>query len=65
VRFTERLSLFVPSVRIILRLTLNQYLINAAFIRWDEKAGLRGMRYAPNVRRAQGTPTPLAFAFLA
>src|SRR5437667_6281292 len=23
--------------------------------RWDEKAGLRGMRYAPNVRRAQGT----------
>ena len=20
--------------------------------RWDEKAGLRGMRYAPNVRRA-------------
>jgi hypothetical protein len=24
-------------------------------IRWDEKAGLRGMRYAPNVRRAQGT----------
>ena len=22
--------------------------------RWDEKAGLRGMRYAPNVRRAQG-----------
>src|SRR5713226_6960667 len=26
-----------------------------AFIRWDEKAGLRGMRYAPNVRRAQGT----------
>jgi hypothetical protein len=26
----------------------------AIFIRWDEKAGLRGMRYAPNVRRAQG-----------
>src|ERR1700719_1745029 len=25
------------------------------FHRWDEKAGLRGMRYAPNVRRAQGT----------
>jgi hypothetical protein len=24
-------------------------------IRWDEKAGLRGMRYAPNVRRARGT----------
>jgi len=22
--------------------------------RWDEKAGLRGMRYAPNVRRARG-----------
>src|SRR6266852_3717719 len=27
----------------------------ARFIRWDEKAGLRGMRYAPNVRRARGT----------
>src|SRR5438132_7246089 len=26
-----------------------------ALIRWDERAGLRGMRYAPNVRRAQGT----------
>jgi hypothetical protein len=25
-----------------------------AFIRWDEKAGLRGMRYAPKVRRARG-----------
>jgi len=25
------------------------------FTRWDEKAGLRGMRYAPNVRRARGT----------
>jgi len=25
------------------------------FLRWDEKAGLHGMRYAPNVRRAQGT----------
>src|SRR6266478_3822984 len=24
-------------------------------IRWDEKARLRGMRYAPGVRRAQGT----------
>jgi hypothetical protein len=24
------------------------------FTRWDEKAGLRGMRYAPNVRRARG-----------
>src|ERR1017187_6193876 len=24
-------------------------------IRWDEKAGLHGMRYAPNVRRARGT----------
>ncbi len=24
-------------------------------IRWDEKAGLHGMRYAPNNRRAQGT----------
>jgi hypothetical protein len=23
--------------------------------RWDEKAGLRGMRYAPDVRRARGT----------
>ena len=22
--------------------------------RWDEKAGLRGMRFAPNVRRARG-----------
>ena len=29
--------------------------ISAALTRWDEKAGLRGMRYAPNVRRAQGT----------
>src|SRR6202162_3912298 len=27
----------------------------APFLRWDEKAGLRGMRYAPKVRRAQGT----------
>jgi hypothetical protein len=27
----------------------------ARLLRWDEKAGLRGMRYAPNVRRAQGT----------
>src|SRR6202140_1493025 len=26
-----------------------------AFIRWDEKAGLRGMRYAPKDRRARGT----------
>src|SRR6266566_6286605 len=26
-----------------------------AVTRWDERAGLRGMRYAPNVRRAQGT----------
>ena len=26
-----------------------------AVTRWDEKAGLRGMRYAPNVRRARGT----------
>src|SRR5216684_2949397 len=25
-----------------------------AFIRWDEKAGLHGMRYAPNDRRARG-----------
>src|ERR1700680_2323700 len=25
-----------------------------ALIRWDEKAGLRGMRYAPKVRRARG-----------
>jgi hypothetical protein len=25
-----------------------------AFTRWDEKAGLRGMRYAPNDRRARG-----------
>src|SRR5438445_3244322 len=24
-------------------------------IRWDEKAGLHGMRYAPNDRRARGT----------
>src|SRR6266702_2795045 len=24
-----------------------------AFIRWDEKAGLHGMRYAPNDRRAR------------
>ena len=24
------------------------------FTRWDEKAGLPGMRYAPNDRRAQG-----------
>jgi hypothetical protein len=29
--------------------------VSATFIRWDEKAGLRGMRYAPKVRRAQGT----------
>src|SRR5271169_6489393 len=28
---------------------------NNRLTRWDEKAGLRGMRYAPNVRRAQGT----------
>jgi hypothetical protein len=28
--------------------------IPITFIRWDEKAGLRGMRYAPNDRRAQG-----------
>jgi len=27
----------------------------SALTRWDEKAGLRGMRYAPNVRRARGT----------
>src|SRR5260370_25220002 len=33
----------------------NQALTRCAFHRWDEKAGLRGMRYAPNVRRAQGT----------
>ena len=26
-----------------------------SFTRWDEKAGLREMPYAPNVRRAQGT----------
>jgi hypothetical protein len=26
-----------------------------AFTRWDEKAGLHGMRYAPNVRRARST----------
>ena len=25
-----------------------------AFTRWDEKAGLRGMRYAPKDRRAHG-----------
>ena len=25
-----------------------------AFTRWDEKAGLRGMRYAPKDRRARG-----------
>src|SRR5712664_4757858 len=34
---------------------LSPCLINAALIRWDERAGLRGMRYAPNDRRAQGT----------
>src|SRR5713226_4866717 len=28
--------------------------ITAAFIRWDEKAGLHGMRYSPNDRRARG-----------
>src|SRR5580658_1542774 len=28
-----------------------------AFTRWDEKAGLHGMRYAPNVRRARSTKT--------
>src|SRR5260370_29861552 len=33
----------------------NQALTRCAFHRWDEKDGLRGMRYAPNVRRAQGT----------
>src|SRR5713226_531474 len=33
----------------------NHALTRCAFIRWDEKAGLRGMRYAPNVRRARGT----------
>src|SRR6202162_215769 len=27
----------------------------APFIRWNDKAGLHWMRYAPNVRRAQGT----------
>src|ERR1700738_5516078 len=27
----------------------------AAFTRWDEKAGLHGMRYAPNHRRARST----------
>src|SRR6267378_2205433 len=27
----------------------------AALIRWDEKAGLHGMRYAPNNRRARST----------
>ena len=25
---------------------------NRELTRWDERAGLRGMRYAPNVRRA-------------
>jgi hypothetical protein len=27
----------------------------SCIIRWDEKAGLHGMRYAPNNRRARGT----------
>src|SRR5260370_40423761 len=29
-------------------------LLGGRFIRWDEKAGLRGMRYAPSNRRARG-----------
>src|SRR5882724_11095994 len=29
--------------------------VNRLFPRWDEKAGLHGMRYAPNNRRALGT----------
>src|ERR1700730_15815484 len=33
----------------------NSHIPIIPFIRWDEKAGLRGMRYAPNVRPAQGT----------
>jgi hypothetical protein len=27
---------------------------NEVFIRWDQEAGLHGMRYAPNNRRALG-----------
>jgi hypothetical protein len=30
-------------------------LSGCALIRWDEKAGLRGMRYAPSVGRARST----------
>src|SRR6202163_3926737 len=35
--------------------SLDSHMTMTPFHRWDEKAGLRGMRYAPNVRRAQGT----------
>src|ERR1700675_3964545 len=35
--------------------SLDSHMTMSPFIRWDEKAGLRGMRYAPNIRRAQGT----------
>jgi transposase len=46
-----------PTLRLIKteRVTPVPKLPVSAFTRWDEKAGLRGMRYAPKVRRAQGT----------
>src|ERR1700716_1818519 len=36
-------------------MVLHRPIETTAFIRWDEKAGLHGMRYAPKNRRARST----------